>query len=100
MWNLVRDTVTPPPRIRDIYMKLGAYVPTSAGASARENLYASDVETGRKSRRGRVVINTREGALSAEIRWLRFLTCSNEPSLRITKETEKEKGPMNTSQRV
>lgn len=52
-----------PPRTRDIYMKLDAYEQTSAGAGARENLYEG---TGRKSRRRRVVINTRESPIGRD----------------------------------
>lgn len=74
MRNLVRDTATPPPRARDIYMKLDAYEQTSAGAGARENSYEG---TGGRSRRRRVVISTREGAPAAEMRSSRSIGSSS-----------------------
>jgi len=63
-----------PLRARDIYMKFGASKQTNAGAGARENLYEG---TGRKRRRRRVVVNTREGALPVEVRSWRLVVSSS-----------------------
>lgn len=80
-----------PLQTRDIYMKFNASKQTNAGASARENSYEG---TGRKSRRRRVVINTRERALLVRMRSWRLVASSSVLSSCIAgrlRDNEREK---------